>query len=149
MTIELQVKGSDQPALVDDDFIKFIGLGWRLNLKGYVIRHSEKTIKLHKAVTGEIKAGQVVDHINRNKLDCRRANLRVVTAAENAQNVGPRHGKLKFNTSGHRGVFFEKSRGKYVAQVGRIKLGRFDSLDEAAIVAKEYRLKHLPFSTEA
>jgi hypothetical protein len=48
-----------------------------------------KTVYLHRFLL-EPPAGLQVDHINRNSLDNRRANLRVVTASKNRQNQGPR-----------------------------------------------------------
>lgn len=73
-----------------------------------------------------------VDHINRNKLDNRISNLRIVTRSENAQNiVAPRSD----SNTGVRGVSFWPSRG-YVARImvsGKSKfIGTFATLHEAA-----------------
>lgn len=53
-----------------------------------------------------------VDHINRNPLDNRRENLRVVSASENQFNK-----RLLFrnNTSGYKGVSLHKKSGRYSA----------------------------------
>lgn len=56
----------------------------------------------------------VVDHINGDKRDNRRANLRVVTFAENVQN---RTRLPANNTSGIRGIVWDRNRSKWIAQV--------------------------------
>lgn len=80
-----------------------------------------------------------VDHINRDKSDNRWANLRPATGRENMGNVGLRGD----NTSGHRGVSWNKRVGKWQvhgARDGRrIYLGLFDDLGEAAAAAQEWR----------
>ena len=55
---------------------------------------------MHRVIL-RAKPGQIVDHINRDTLDNRRANLRIVTASQNNwnQRLLPAH-----NTSGYRGV---------------------------------------------
>jgi hypothetical protein len=79
-----------------------------------------------------------VDHINGNGLDNRRSNLRPATSAENVRN---RSGLRAGNTSGFRGVIWEKSRSKWRAQIkvdGRNRyLGRFDDPAEAARFANQ------------
>lgn len=75
--------------------------------------------------------GMEVDHINRNKLDNRRSNLRICTHAENLANrIKPRN-----NTSGYKGVVWNKSRSKWLAQITvkkrHIYLGQFDDIEEA------------------
>lgn len=80
-----------------------------------------------------------IDHLNRNKLDNRLENLRWVSAEENAINCG----LSKRNTSGFRGVHFDKIRGKYVAQLGKKKLGYTDTKEEAHQLYKQaYILKY-------
>ena len=41
---------------------------------------------LHKNLLGKQEKGYVIDHINRNKLDNRLENLRVITCKENSYN---------------------------------------------------------------
>lgn len=68
--------------------------------KGYAGRHRTKKdapgntwVHLHREVLYkagfEIPEGFCVDHINRNKLDNRKENLRIVTRSENGLNVSP------------------------------------------------------------
>jgi hypothetical protein len=104
---------------------------------------------LHRAVMGlEPGDPRRIDHINGNTLDNRRSNLRIATVAQNAQNQGSRGG-----SSEHRGVTWDRSRGKWMATAmldGRRRtIGRFDSEDEAAAAAAAWRAKHMPFSAEA
>ncbi len=119
---------------------------WSLDGAGYVQRHHQigylkhTKIRLHREILGFPK--HFVDHINGNRLDNRRINLRIVNDKGNAQNKGA----SSRNTSGHRGVSFNKRSGKWYAYAkldGRmISLGFFDDIEEAARVAREYREKH-------
>jgi len=75
--------------------------------------------------------GFVIDHINHNGLDNRKANLRLATFAQNARNS-----RMRRNRSGYKGVCFTNDRGKYRAVIWhnniRIHLGYFDSPISAA-----------------
>lgn len=51
----------------------------------------------------------VVDHKNRNPLDCRKGNLRICTRAENCHNSRPMKGK----SSKYKGVIFRPGYGNY------------------------------------
>lgn len=77
--------------------------------------------------------GLVVDHINGNKLDNRRSNLRICTQS---QNLNGRN-----TNKGYIGVSWDKFRGKWKANIGKdyqkIFLGRFDTAEEAARVYDE------------
>lgn len=72
-----------------------------------------------------------VDHINMVRDDNRIVNLRLATPSNNRMN----RGSQKNNTSGYKGVFWQKLRGKWMAQIqidGRaIFLGRYDSKEDA------------------
>jgi hypothetical protein len=71
-----------------------------------------------------------VDHINGNPLDNRRANLRMATPSQNSINQKDRAD----NTSGFKGVHYDRSRGKWMAFIGQKpfkNLGRFDTFEEA------------------
>lgn len=61
---------------------------WGLGSDGYATRRRPGVaIRMHREILGLAAGdGRHTDHINRDKLDNRRANLRVVTAAQNMQN---------------------------------------------------------------
>lgn len=74
------------------------------------------------------------DHINRNPLDNRRENLdEAVTTLIQNQN----HNIRSDNTSNRKGVYFDKERSKWIAQIyldgKHLYLGRFKNKDDAII----------------
>jgi hypothetical protein len=88
------------------------------------------------------------DHINLDKLDNRRSNLRIVTGAQNRQNRPSSAG----SSSRFRGVFWHKHKRRWVAMVWvgpkAHWLGAFHSEEEAAAVASRFRSIHMPYSAE-
>lgn len=126
-------------ALVDDvDFPQVSKFTWQYNRqKGYAQRQKVKdgritSVSMHTEIMGTPK-GMVTDHINRNKLDNRRSNLRICTHAQNMANQGAQ----KNNKSGYRGVHWHTKRLKWKAQIqlmGKtICIGFFDNKEDAAL----------------
>ena len=124
------------PFQIDADFIpEFSQFYWHKNYKGYIQRGNRDMPKmlLHWFVLGyESKHTEIIDHINRNKTDCRKNNLRVITAHQNAMN----HSKLSTNQSGFTGVFWNKRKQRWVSYIftaGRhVYLGYLKDKIEAA-----------------
>jgi hypothetical protein len=125
---------------------------WSLGREhGYAYRQSkdEGRIYLHRAILGLTKGDpREGDHIDGNRLDCRRSNLRIVTRAQNGQNLH-RHTE-RSEASVFRGVSWSRAASKWRAHVvvnyQQHHLGLFESEIEAARVAEEFRRKHLPFA---
>lgn len=137
-------------AKVDASDSEFVGVTWRLSGRGYAVRWKNgTTVMMHREILG-LRAGdgQEVDHINRDKLDNRRANLRIVTHRENGQNLPSQRGTSRF-----RGVSWYGERKKWTAQVqlnGRHhSLGYFATEEAAGAAAADFRREHMPFSQEA
>lgn len=141
-------------ALVDEGDLQRVldRAPWHLTGKGYV--HASwnaqgEDVYLHRFVLGlDHNDLELVGHINGNKLDCRKTNLRAVTPGENAQNTHSRAG----SSSRFRGVSWDKAREKWVAQHTldgqHYYLGRYDSEEEAALAALRWRRQNMPFAVE-
>ncbi len=90
-----------------------------------------KMIAMHRFLLNA-PSGVEVDHINGDKLDNRRANLRLATATENKWNFRLH----RTNTSGYRGVHWHKASSLWHAEMyvcGRkTSLGYFRSAVDAA-----------------
>jgi hypothetical protein len=96
----------------------------------YVQAGEDTTVLLHRLITSAPK-GLLVDHVNRDGLDNRRANLRLCNESQNKANrPAPRS-----NTSGYKGVSKTPS-GRWSAYITvdyrRRALGTFDTAAEAA-----------------
>lgn len=126
-------------SLVDDEDLPLL-LRWRwISLGGYAVRQQRTErggstlIYLHRQllVAGP---GEVVDHINNDRLDNRRSNLRLCSQRENAAN----RRSTREQVGAYRGVHFEARSGRFRAQIkigGRNRyLGTFDSAETAARV---------------
>jgi len=87
---------------------------WGLNGKGYASCsvHKGKSLLFHREVMNNPN-GVWVDHRDRNRLDCRKSNLREATPLLNAINFTLK----KNNTSGHSGVYFDKESSKWRASI--------------------------------
>lgn len=109
-----------------------------------------KGVRLHRYILDAPDSKQV-DHINHDTLDNRKTNLRAVTVSENQQNrTGARSDN---NSSGIRGVHWDKRNGKWCVQIQlkgeKIYLGLHDSLDKARKVAEDAYSKMMPYSEHA
>lgn len=121
---------------------------------GYVRTHEHITNKglfMHRVIMGN-PINKQIDHINGNRLDNRRCNLRICTRSQNNMN------RIKIiNKHGFKGIYFQKRiKGKksnrktifnhWYAQISingkRIKLGSFATKEDAA---KAYNLAALKY----
>ena len=133
--------------LVDNEDFEWLNQWkWHLNDGGYALRsiyiklaigkYTSKHIRMHREIN-KTPQGFDTDHINRNKLDNRRANLRTVTRSKNMINVGLRVN----NKSGYIGVYWDKFTNKWRAEIKinykKITLGRFINIKEAITVRKK------------
>ncbi len=92
-----------------DDVDKVKEYKWHLS-HGYVNNRAKG--KLHRYLL-KCPANMVVDHINRNRIDNRKSNLRICTQEENKRNIGKRVN----NKSGHIGVSWHTKAGKWAAEL--------------------------------
>lgn len=125
-------------ALVDDsDYERTRDISWHAKQDGYTwyawatLKGVRRKVSLHRYLLNPPKS-MVVDHIDGNGLNCTRDNMRVCTRSNNSRNSR----KMKIATSVFKGVFWDKQRLKWVAEIQvnekKKKIGRFDSEEEAA-----------------
>lgn len=127
-----------------------LGSKWSYTDRGYIRRRRGPASAchleyLHRLIM-EAPPGMFVDHINGVKWDNRRANLRLVTAAENGQNRIKQDSR---NKTGFRGVTYDAKRGKWIARARKnyedIYLGySFESPEEANAAIRSWRLANMP-----
>ncbi len=119
------------------------------------VEQGSNKLYIHRVI---LAAGsdEMVDHINGDTLDNRRANLRITTSQGNAQNRAKvRTYKKKRPTSPYKGVSWVKARGMYRAYMHlngkQIHLGYFVDPVEAAkaydrVVTEHYEVCRLNFA---
>lgn len=124
-------------AIVDDEDFEFLDqFKWCVNNQNFVVRGKvifgkKVTITMHRFLLNPVSKMQV-DHINGDRLDNRRTNLRICTQSQNCSN----RKSSTPNRSGYRGVVLHKSTGKWRACIKvlqrKISLGLYQDKESAA-----------------
>lgn len=134
---------------VTGQFVRIKAMNWRHKSKvgkpcgtinianGYVTFHVGRVPQYaHRLawiyVHGSIPSGFYIDHVNGVRSDNRIENLRLAGHLDNLRNCKTRTD----NTSGVKGVSYDRTRNRWMVTVGKRKLGRFATLEEAAAVRK-------------
>ena len=97
----------------DDDYEELSKYKWTMGTNyGYrkeIFNGKTKNMFIQHKIMGKAQPGYVLDHINRNKLDNRKENLRFITIQQNKINSTVR----RDCKSGYKGVTFCKNRTSY------------------------------------
>lgn len=125
-------KGAE--SIIDlEDLDKVIGFNWCLSTGYAAINTAKKRCLMHRCILNAPK-NQQIDHINLNRLDNRKINLRLCNQSQNNANMF----KLSTNKSGYRGVCWDKKHKKWRATIQINKkhthIGYFDDINEAVKV---------------
>lgn len=138
----LQLKSGHQVLLDDEDYQRVVEYGgWYVDSRGYAI--TDKRIKsrrtiidMHRYIHLPAK-GFVVDHIDQNKLNNQKSNLRDASKSLNALNSGA----WGHNKSGYKGVSWSKQANKWRVTLNhlgkQIHLGFYADINQAAKAYKQ------------
>ena len=137
--IPIQGKHFGQYVVVSPEDYEWLDkYSWRLSPQGYAYRSAPTGERLRVLMHREIlqpKNGLMTDHIDRNRLNNRRSNLREATASQNIANAGKRKPGGK-SSSEYFGVRFRSDSNNWRAEItvnnAKINLGTFPDEDAAA-----------------
>lgn len=139
-------RGTGKFAEIDEEDVQTVaGIRWHVNDAGYAVnRNHHKTVRMHRIIN-QTPDNLVTDHINGNRLDNQRSNLRSVSHVENAKY---RHGTI--------GYCWDKSKSKWMVRYKNKFYGRYKTeigarkayqLAKSGVIyaKREHRTKyHLP-----
>ena len=127
-------------ALVDaEDYDRLCEFKWyAVSSRGCKYAKTGKNSRMHRMILNVKDSKLVVDHINGNGLDNRKANLRVVSHAENIKNRQRPTG----NKTSIPGVYKQKNRWmtRVCVNYQNINLGCFDNEEDATAAVNKFRL---------
>lgn len=128
------IKAKNENILVDDEYFQILSqFKWNISKeRGYKYAVSGKT-RMHRVIMGTSHTPNIqVDHIDGNGLNNQESNLRQCTQQQNLMNQKTR----STNTSGYKGVSYNKERKKYQSYINankiRKNLGWFNTKEEGA-----------------
>lgn len=132
MTMEIPLTKGKIAIIDKKDFEKVKDYNWYCSTIGYAVAKipGGATIRMHRLIVDALP-NVGIDHINTNKLDNRRENLRSASAQQNSFN----RGRNKNNKSGYKNVCYHKQAQKWRAYIVKnnkqISLGLYNTPEEA------------------
>jgi GGDEF domain-containing protein len=132
------VHGKGVVVLVDsDDFKRLNRHPWHLTSRGYaartVYRNGKNTLLLMHRDIKAAQKGQELDHINRNRLDNRKENLRFCDHKTNLLNRNYNFGSVNWHTQR------QKFHARIQINLKRVSLGLFNTRQEAELALATYK----------
>lgn len=133
---EIQLSQGKVAIVDDEDFEWLSQWKWCFRQQGYagmgiVENGKQRIVYMHRLIAGTPK-GMDTDHIDKNKLNNQRKNLRICTHEENCRN----RSKSCNNTTGVKCVVLDSRTGRFRAYIKvkyrQIHIGMFDSIVEAS-----------------
>ena len=122
-----------------EDWEKLKDYCWIFGKAGYAEARINGKTKLFHHFVIQSNIGKDRDHINKNKLDNRKCNLRIVSRTVNNYN------RENFNKYGVKGVYYKN--GKFISRISYknkgIYLGCFDTIEEAKIAREKAEMEIL------
>jgi hypothetical protein len=127
--------------IVDNSLLKKLKcFTWYVNKMGYAVNDTEPRKTMHRFIMNFPKSN--VDHINGNKLDNRKKNLRLCNQSQNTANSS----KRKTNKAGYKGVSWNKRYKKWEAYLTKdykhVFLGYHDTKEKAALAYNSGAMIH-------
>ena len=120
----ISLRGTDQYAIVDDeDYPLLSRFKWYVSDNGYATTQVRelKHLKMHHLVWGAIEQKKlVIDHLNNNRLDNRKSNLRLCSQKDNSN-----------NRENVKGYCWDKTKKKYIVRYKGKFQGRYVTEEEA------------------
>lgn len=127
----IELTQGKQTIVDDEDYESVSQWSWHYN-GGYAVRCPVKGHKrtfLHRFIMNT-PDGKETDHINGDKLDNRKENLRICNVSQNAANR-----KVQNNNSGYKGVHYRRNKWEAHIKINGklIDLGRHPTPEDAAL----------------
>lgn len=126
----------------DEDYDVLSKYNWQVDKYNSVASHKtdKGRILIHRYIMNP-SSTEEIDHIDGNRLNNQKSNLRICSSSQNKMNIGPR----KDNKSGLKGVSLHKKTNKWGVRImveGKYKhIGLFLNKEDAAIAYNTEALK--------
>lgn len=135
------IKASRACFVDDEDYEMLKNRKWSENGNGYprngftnrILNPNKQQIfvMMHRVIMWS-PDGMVIDHIDGNKLNNQKKNLRVCSPTDNKRN----RGMSRRNTSGYKGVYWQRANKKWYAAINTderfLNVGSFENKEDAA-----------------
>jgi len=139
-------------AIVDDEDFEYLNqFKWFANLQGKKFyartnipnkKGKRGSMLMHRLILNMLNSKLQVDHLNHYTLDNRKCNIRICTQSDNLKNRMIN----KNNSTGYKGVVYNKSNKKFIAKIGVNKniiyIGVFIDPIDAALAYNAAALKY-------
>lgn len=123
-----------------EDWVKNKDRCWSVDTTGYArATKDNKNIYMHRLIMKNGSKELFVDHINGNRLDNRKSNLRYVTPKQSMMNIHSNYSNTKV-----KGVYYNKKTNNYEVYIhdsGKKHLGYYKTLEEAITKREESEIK--------
>ena len=146
--VKRKLRGSDASYFIKEKILKSAKEKDRYYFVGLSKSGKSRSFYIHRLVAqsfiGPIPNGMYVDHINRDKLDNRVENLRIITPAESQSNTWKKRSNVKNAKTWTKYIGVKKTHNKtnpYAAYAKGKHIGYFKTAEEAAKAYNDDRYK--------